>query len=211
MIKKKRRLIIKISLALALILSCSWRAMAQEKTPQLLLNPASWTFERFTLPPVFAPDLPYKGAEELRFSPGMFNKDSVTYFTYAFAAQLDNTITISQKDVKDYLLRYFKGLCGKTAMDRKLKVDTSAIKVLIENKKMVPSPSTTYNIRLDIFGVFTDGAPVKLNMEARVLNAPALRKSYIIFIASPLPKTDEAWKELYKIQRDFVIPANNKN
>jgi hypothetical protein len=29
----------------------------------------NWQFERFVLPPEFAPDIPYNGAEELRFHP----------------------------------------------------------------------------------------------------------------------------------------------
>ncbi|HVX25659.1 MAG TPA: hypothetical protein VHB70_04925 [Parafilimonas sp.] len=88
---------------------------AQQQTPQLLKQPANWQFERFALPPQFAPGVPYKGAEELRFSPGMFTKDSVDYFTYAFVAELDNTNFISEDDIKTYLLNYFKGLCGSTA------------------------------------------------------------------------------------------------
>ena len=88
---------------------------AQNQAPQLLKQPANWEFERFSLPPDFAPNIPYKGAEELRFSPGMFAKDSANYFTYAFVAELDNTNSVSQDDIKNYLLNYFRGLCGSTA------------------------------------------------------------------------------------------------
>jgi hypothetical protein len=102
------------------IISLSIAAWSQETKPQLLHEPVNWSFERFTLPPEFAPGIPYKGVEELRFSPGMFNKDSAAYFTYAFVAQLDNVTTISQNDIGDYLLKYFKGLCNNVARDRKL-------------------------------------------------------------------------------------------
>src|SRR4051812_22499209 len=86
----------------------SFTGQAQQPTPQLLKEPANWSFERFALPPSFAPNFPYKGAEELRFSPGMFNKDAPDYFTYAFAAQLDGVTSISQDDIRNYLLDYFK-------------------------------------------------------------------------------------------------------
>src|SRR3982750_1336994 len=82
-------------------------AKAQSNAPQLLKEPANWEFERFALPPAFAPDFPFKGAEELRFSPGMFKKDSADYFTYAFVAELENTLSVSQDGVKSYLTRYF--------------------------------------------------------------------------------------------------------
>src|SRR4249920_1820025 len=105
---------------LAIIISVSLAAQNQPAKPQLLKEPADWAFERFELPPSFAPGFPYKGAEELRFSPGMFNIDSTSYFSYAFVAELDNRTTVSQSDVSDYLLNYFKGLCSVTAKDRKL-------------------------------------------------------------------------------------------
>jgi hypothetical protein len=68
---------------------------AQENKPQLLKEPTTWEFERFPLPPEFAPSITYKGAEELRFARGMFKKDSADYFTYVFVAQIDGVIAIS--------------------------------------------------------------------------------------------------------------------
>ncbi len=187
-------------------ISLSLAAHAQQATPQLLKEPATWQSERFALPPAFAPGISYYGAEELRFSPGMFKKDSADYFTYAFVAELDNTKSISQENIRNYLIRYFKGLCSSTANDRKLIIDTSKIKVSIEKKKGTPVNEIVYNALLNIFGVFTDGAPVKLNMEVKVLMNSAANKTYLIFIASPQAKTTVIWKELYKIQKDFTIP-----
>ena len=177
---------------------------AQNQTPQLLKEPATWQFERFSLPPEFAPNIPYKGAEELRFSPGMFVKDTATYFTYAFVAELDNVRSISQDDIRNYLLNYFKGLCSSTAKQRHLSIDTSKIDVGLE-KKQNEGNNASYDATLDIFGVFADGAPVKLNAEITVMNDKAA-KIYLVFIASPLDKTDNVWKELRSIQREFKVP-----
>ena len=188
---------------------CHLLHRGRQATPQLLKEPAAWSFERFALPPAFAPGFPYKGAEELRFSPGMFNKDSTDYFTYAFVAQLDSTTTISQDNIRNYLLNYFKGLCSSTANDRKLVIDTSKITVFVEKKKDTPG-NEIYNALLNVFGVFADGAPVKLNMEVKVLMNTAAKKTYLIFIASPHEKTDDVWKKLYKIQKDFVIPGKEE-
>lgn len=179
---------------------------AQQPKPQLLKEPAAWEFERFALPPSFAPDFPYKGVEELRFSPGMFKKDSADYFTYAFAAQLDNTATISQKEVQDYLLRYFKGLCAATAKDRKLVVDTSKVTVSLAKKTSMPATETIYHAVLHVFGVFADGAPVALHAEIKVLTDAAAAETWLVFIASPQAKTGKAWKTLYHIQKTFAVP-----
>ena len=189
----------------ALIFSNALHAQPPQSTSQLLKQPATWQFERFSLPPEFAPAIPYKGAEELRFSPGMFVKDSTTYFTYAFVAQLDDVNSISQDDIRNYLLSYFKGLCSSTAKQRNLSIDTSKITVAIE-KKNNTGGNIFYNAVLNILGVFTDGAPVKLNMEIKVMNDGASSKTYLVFIASPLDKTNDAWNELRRIQQEFTMP-----
>ena len=179
---------------------------AQNQTAQLLKQPANWQFERFALPPEFAPNIPYKGVEELRFSPGMFVKDSTTYFTYAFVAELDNVNSVSQDDIRNYLVNYFKGLCSSTAKQRHLSIDTSKISVAIEKKRNTGNDAF-YDGTLNIFGVFTDGAPVKLNVEIKVMDNKA-SKIYLVFIASPLDKTDNVWKALHAIQRQFKIPKS---
>lgn len=178
---------------------------AQQQTPQLLKQPANWQFERFALPPEFAPNIPYKGVEELRFAQGTFKKDSALYFTYAFVAELDNVQSISQEDIKNYLLKYYKGLCFSEAQEKKLSVDTSKITVELERNKDVTN-EVLYNAVANIFGVFADGAPVKLNMEIEVLANAATSKIYLVFIASPREKTDPAWKKLYEIRNQFAMP-----
>lgn len=196
-----------LAFSTTILLSISARAQ-QDTTSQLLTGPAGWSFERFSLPPSFAPGISYSGAEELRFSPGMFKKEATDYFTYAFVAQLNDTKNISQDNIKNYLLDYFKGLCSSTAHGRKLVIDTSKITVSVEAKKGTTQNEIIYNAWLNVFGVFADGAAVKLNMEIKVLNDAASSKTYLVFIVSPKEKTDEVWTQLYKIQKDFTIPAN---
>src|SRR6187402_1986296 len=47
-------------------------------------TPAGWRSETIPFPLDFAPSLPYRGTEELRFAPGFFEPTSETYFTYSF-------------------------------------------------------------------------------------------------------------------------------
>jgi hypothetical protein len=205
----------------SLLVSLGVRGQGTAK-PEYLTGPASWQFERFALPPSFEPAFPYKGVEELRFSPGMFNKDSANYFSYAFVARLDNTPAFMQEQVKNYLLIYFKGLCASTAKQRNLSIDTSQITVLTEPGVRIPgSPPTpgsaekrinnsgppTFNALLRIFGVFADGAPVRLNAEVKVLSDSKTQTTFLVFIASPQPKSHPIWQQLYQIQKDFAINA----
>jgi hypothetical protein len=168
--------------------------------PEFLKGPAGWEFERFALPPAFSPGFPYAGVEELRFSPGMFKKDSADYFSYAFVARLDNTSSFTEKDVRHYLLVYFKGLCASTAKQRNLSVDTSRVAVAIEKGGI-----STYGAVLQVFGVFADGGPVTLHAEINVVFEKDGQKTYLVFIASPQPKTDAIWGRLREIQKGFSV------
>ena len=182
-------------------------ALPQQHKPQMLFQPAHWEFERFSLPPEFAPRITYKGAEELRFAPGMFQKDSANYFTYVFVIQLEGVASISQSDIEDYLLNYYRGLCRVTARDRKLSIDTAQINVTIEKQKDLPSGEIVYNATANIFGVFADGAPVKLNIEVQVLMDAPRKRTYLFILASPRDKTDAIWKTLFQYRKEFRLPA----
>jgi len=196
----------KNEVTLVFLFLLSLAVKGQDTKAVFLKEPSAWEFERFPLPPTFSSNFPYKGVEELRFSPGMFKKDAPDYFSYAFVAQLDNTSSISQQEVKEYLLSYFIGLCASTAKQRKLSIDTSLIKVSIEKKTKTSADAVIYNAVMDVFGVFADGAPVTLNAEIKVLNDPKAKKTYLLFITSPKERTDSVWQQLYAIQNAFAIP-----
>ncbi len=198
--------------AFSFLMTIALGVKGQNAKPEFLKGPVSWQFERFTLPPTFSQTFPYKGVEELRFSPGMFNKDSVNYFSYAFIARLDNMPAFTQDQVKNYLLVYFKGLCASTAKQRNLTIDTAQIAVTIEpgvrtTGASVVSTPLTYNAELHLFGVFADGAPVGLNAEIKVISDPRTQTTYLVYIASPQPKSNPIWQQLYQIQKNFAVTS----
>jgi hypothetical protein len=209
-----------IAATFACLMTITIGAKAQNANPEFLKGPVSWQFERFTLPPSFAPAFPYHGVEELRFSPGMFNKGSVNYFSYAFVARLDNSPAFTQEQVKNYLLVYFKGLCASTAKQRNLTIDASQITVSTEpgvrtsgsspttgsaEKQIANSGPPTYNAVLQIFGVFADGAPVRLNAEVKVISESKTQTTFLVYTASPQPKSHPIWQQLYEIQKGFSV------
>lgn len=190
------------------VLTCAVLTAAAQKKPLILTTPADWRFEQFSLPPEFAPVVKYHGVEELRFAPGWGKREATDYFTLIFGIRFDDTKTVSQTDIKDYMLTYFSGLCAYTVNARKLSpIDTSAITVSIERKKTA-GKVRMYNVSLHMFGVFTDAAPVTLNMEITEMEDHPHHKVYLFMIASPQPKTNPVWQELYKEQREFVMPAS---
>lgn len=193
---------------LLIIITYSVLFATAQSGPSLLTAPASWQFEQFSLPPAFAPSVRYHGHEELRFSPGWDKKGATDYFTLIWGFRFDDTKSVSQADIQRFLLTYFRGLCSSTAKDRHLSsVDTSAINVLIQ-KKPIAGKSPIYNVTLHIFGVFADGSPITLNAELTMMEDDAHKKVYLLMVASPQVKTNPVWQQLYKVQREFVMPSN---
>ena len=184
-----------------------FKVSAQAK-PSILTSPSNWQFEQFSLPPGFAPTVSYHGREELRFSPGWDKKDATDYFTIIWGFRFDDTKSVSAADIKKFLQTYFRGLCSKTATDRHLSpIDSSAVNVSIQ-KKTTAGKSSVYNLTLHLFGVFADASPVTLNGEIKVMEDDAHQKVYLLMIASPQDKANSIWQDLYKVQREFVIPSN---
>src|SRR5215475_1671624 len=98
----KRRAMKKIAFVLSLTFFVLCAAQAQPK-PTMLLTPANWQFEQFSLPPQFAPAVKYHGMEELRFSPGWDKKVANDYFTVVWSFRFDDTKVVSQQEIGNYL------------------------------------------------------------------------------------------------------------
>lgn len=190
----------------SIVLSGAAQSTAQS-TPTMLTAPANWQFETFSLPPGFAPAVKYHGREELRFSPGWDKKEARDYFTIIWGFRFDETKSVSQEDIKNFLQTYFRGLCSSTAKNRHLTpIDSSAVSVSLQ--KPTAGKPQVYYATLHLFGVFADGLPVTLNAEIKVMEDDTHQKTYLLVIASTQGKTDPVWEPLYKEQREFVIPSN---
>src|SRR5262245_39565214 len=85
--------------------------------------PAGWLPERPTVAPSFAPELEYRGIEELAFAPGMFTLESDSYFSYALAWRVEGEIEVDEAMLTRFLETYYRGLCREVAKERKLERD----------------------------------------------------------------------------------------
>jgi hypothetical protein len=54
------------------------------KPPYRFDIPKGWGVERFPIPIEFAPQVNYKGVEDVRFAPGWGDKTSEQYWSYTF-------------------------------------------------------------------------------------------------------------------------------
>ncbi len=88
--------------------------------PYSLASPQGWDVERFQIPIEFAPQLVYKGVEDIRFTPGWGNSKSDEYWTYAFLWYLDGLPEMNEIIVGENLKAYYTGLVERNIEPRKI-------------------------------------------------------------------------------------------
>src|SRR5262249_15259843 len=106
--------------------------------------PADWKKETINFPLDFAPEIKYQGFEELRFSPGMFNPKSDSYFSYTFFWWLKGEQNFTKETLEDNLTKYFRGLCKEVGAARKLNIDLNKITAQVTDYKQNISTRKTY-------------------------------------------------------------------
>ena len=97
------------------------------EAPYHLPIPESWTIERFPIPISFAPQISYKGVEDIRFTPGWGNASSDEYWTYAFLWSLEGAPKIDATITAANLKAYYPGL---------IEINREGYKVPVE--KLIP-------------------------------------------------------------------------
>ncbi|MBP89325.1 MAG: hypothetical protein CMJ64_21865 [Planctomycetaceae bacterium] len=196
--------------AVSLLMSGSL-LVADEPGSFKLSAPAGWGGETIKLPPGFAPDMKLKGSEHIRFAPGMMKPASDSFFSYAFAFELQPKPVLTEAVVKDEFLKYYRGLC-KAVLNGKLP-DVDPSDFTLELQRMKPDEKTSsdekavdaptrYAGTLDWVEPFATKKPQKLNLEIRTWARNA--RNYIFACVSPQARDTAIWKELHTIRDDYL-------
>jgi hypothetical protein len=169
--------------------------------------PEGWKEETIPFPLEFAPELPYKGVEELRFSPGMFKPDQPGYWSYAFVWWLDGRPTLDATELSSSLQRYFTGLITSVAKDKGFTIDPAKITASV-HAVPAPKPKLGHAVKafagaVNAYDAFATGKPIALNVEIWVWDCEKSGKRAAIVLASPQPTSAQIWTSLYKRRHEF--------
>jgi hypothetical protein len=183
-----------------------------KEPPYRVPAPKDWGKETIPLPPQFAPDMKWKGSEELRFAPGMFKADAPDFFSYALLFWLPDDQKIDAKTVEQELLAYYRGLAKAVLADKKKDVDVSGFTLTVKDAKDKPGKRpggeevTGYVAELKWTEPFATAKPQTLRMEVHVWHS-AKHKHHCVFIcASPQRETADVWKALREIRAGVTTP-----
>ncbi len=178
------------------IASCSPPAAATAKPATATLEwpvPAGWKHETIPFPLDFAPGLPFRGVEELRFAPGFFDPKSSTYWSYAFAWSLESPPRFDAPTLSATLREYFSGLATAVGKD-KFRMDPQRFRVDLAPRN--EDGRTMLAGKIESYDPFVTGEPIELEVEARLRDCPRAGGPVIVFLLSPKPIGDPVWGDL---------------
>jgi len=164
---------------------------APQASTALLSAPEGWQTERLAFPLDFAPELAYRGFEDLAFAPGMFTRGSDSYFSYALALELEGDVVIDAPFLEHFLVTYYRGLCRAVGEPRGFTLDLDAVSATVEGG------ADYFTATVRTFDPFTDGGALELTLDVRTHARPG--KTELAAIASSRARSAPVWKELRPI------------
>ena len=173
------------------------------EAPYDLAIPNGWAIERFLMPISFAPQISYRGVEDIRFAPGWANVKSDEYWTYAFLWYLDARPKTDEKIIAANLKAYYTGL---------YKVNTDSARYAIEKpvpaitsfKKTVTAKGDleTYTGTIEMLD-YMQRKPIVLNCIVHLKVCAEENKTILFYELSPKPFTHNNWLALDRLWSDF--------
>lgn len=194
------------SILTAVLLMVAAPALAQE--PETIHVPFSmpilegWRTETIRFPLSFAPSIPYRGIEELRFAPGMFTAESPEYWTYAFVWWVQDGTKLNLERIERDLEAYFRGLTNAVSEGQ---FDASKIqhRAMLRIPKADPMDGPDFVGRVQTFDAFVKRAAVELLVRGRTVHCKEKNHYAVFFELSPQPMSHPVWEDLNSIRAGF--------
>src|SRR5262245_59213287 len=190
----------------ALLVSGSAVGQSEKEPPYQVPAPQGWAKETITLPPAFAPDMKWKGKEELRFAPDWRKADADTFFSYGLLFWLPDDQKVDAKTMEQELLAYYQGLAKAVLKAKKQEVDVGAFTLTVKEAPAKPGtrpggePAAGYVGELKWTEPFTTGKPQTLRLEIHAWRVEKHKYHCVFICASPQPEAAAVWKTLREIR-----------
>lgn len=156
---------------------------AQEPVSLYQEAPPDWRAEVIPFPLSFAPEIPLKGIEELRFAPDMLQPSSETYFTYTFLWWLDGEQPITAADLERHLLVYYQGLYR--AVSKTQDHDASGFTVEVQPTSQDEKAAHQFVGLINWADPFVTEQELELHLRISHWFCPQEKKTAVFFAVSP--------------------------
>ncbi len=166
---------------------------AEEEKPELTSYqniPQGWRTEVIPFPLDFAPEIDLQGVEELIFSPDMFNPEASGFFSYVFVWNVKQN-TISQSQMKTYLVKYFAGPYKAVAKQKEADVVINL---------SAPGKDGSFQGSADWIEPFKTKQKQRLNFTISYTACENSDDHRWYFLVSPQENSHSVWKQLKAIE-----------
>lgn len=169
-----------------------------------LPKPEGWKSEEFGLPASFAPSIPYKGIEIIRFSPGWADSTAQGYWSYVFAWQIEGNISTGPDSLRRQLIAYYNGLylANRGQPPAGYGPQFTQVRVTPEPSPW-PQDHASFTGKAYTYNYLTR-RQIDLLLKIRLRPAPDGSRTLIVFEVSPKPYTHTFWKQLDTLADEAV-------
>lgn len=172
------------------------------KAPYHLASPEGWGIERFLLPAGFAPEIKYKGVEDIRFAPGWAKKGAEDYWSYLFLWYLDGEVKPDAEHIGQYLKDYYTGLIrvnGAAIPKEKI----IPVEVSVQGVNALATDQHSFRGTVTMLD-YMQQQKITLYVAIHVLACKQSGKSFIVHQLSPQQYQHGIWKRMDAIREQFV-------
>ena len=174
--------------------------------PYKLDIPSGWTTERFAFPFDFAPQIPYKGVEDLRFAPGWADGASEDHWAYAFLWWLEGKPQLTAEKLETHLQDYYNGLIGQNIVPRKIPREKLVpVKAVLKATPVSPGDKASFAGTVTMLDYLTQ-TPMTLHVIIHWKDLPIPDRSAVFFEISPRPRDHRVWTQLEALNKGLQLP-----
>jgi hypothetical protein len=171
--------------------------------PYLLDVPKGWNIERFLLPADFAPQMTFKGVEELRFPPGWGDSTSTQYWSYAYLWWLNGAPEITAFNLQRNLEALYTGLVARNVTSRKIPSAKQVPTIVtIKQIKTAPGDVETFEGQTHMLDYMTE-KPIVLNLLVHQKDCRKQDRTPVFVEVSPKATNHPLWKQMEGLSQTF--------
>jgi pimeloyl-ACP methyl ester carboxylesterase len=166
--------------------------------------PSGWTNELILFPMDFAPDLNYRGFEDLRFAPGWGDPGSSEKWAYTLLWWLDDSYKFDETILQKNLESYYTGLTKRRALADKLDMRLVApAKAIVKQTKTEEGDAQTFVASVSIFDSQVTRKPATLYFRIHLRNCAYAGRNIVLIEVAGKDYNSPVWRSLDKINADF--------
>lgn len=166
-------------------------------------KPKGWNTEKLSIPIDFAKSIPFKGDEELRFTPGWGDNQTEEYWAYDFLWFVEGQPSISKSDLDKYMTAYFSGLYLSN-LKNKAAPPANFTKAHFKKAAAQINDKQTFKGKISTLDYLT-GLPVTFNIKVHVRHYPEVQHTAILFEVSPQPYKNVVWDSLDGVANSLQV------